>query len=445
MMRPARSLAALLLLTLVPPVSGQDSSELWLLVRSAQEEVATLSWKRIGEAYLSGRKWELADPKSAAARPATSRLVVGTPDTHPDVRAAAAGVGVAFEGDQLTFRGRTFAAGTGFATFADDPDGGGSLFLICGPDEESVLACFKIRLNLGNTSYVFVRDGQVLETGRLGLVFDTREPRVVRLDRDLEYLLTTGASLGNEIVIRAARGLAGYGFVFGTQDMVPLMEQILTDQASLTRAREVFARRDVGKEVVDAWLKCAEAFGGRTPVAPVFYVTFGPVDGTNARGFGYDTITGRFQVMYNLTALAKGDHARAAFVHEAVHTFQDLSGARLIDRVVIEGVACLASEELVPDLAPVDALLWNDEDLAAAEERRDEILAAFADVAETTDDETLYPWMQLGVPLDAVPGAPSRCGYYLGWLAARAWLEADPERDLAGLLRAAPEDVLGAL
>ena len=57
----------------------------------------------------------------------------------------------------------------------------------------------------------------------------------------------------------------------------------------------------------------------------------------------------------------------------------------------------------------------------------------------------MTPYMILAKHPAKVPGAPSRTGYFVGLLAARAWAEAKPEKSARQLIEAKPEELWRAL
>ena len=68
-----------------------------------------------------------------------------------------------------------------------------------------------------------------------------------------------------------------------------------------------------------------------------------------------------------------------------------------------------------------DLLFWSVDELAAAEQHQKEILEEFVKVRSNV--KSLDEWMYLNIPLGSVPGAPSRCAYFVGMLAFKAYVE----------------------
>jgi hypothetical protein len=70
-----------------------------------------------------------------------------------------------------------------------------------------------------------------------------------------------------------------------------------------------------------------------------------------------------------------------------------------------------------------DLLFWTEEELAAANEHKMEILRAFAVARNSTDPAVIRQWYYSGVPLLEVKGAPSRCAYYVSLFMVRAHVD----------------------
>jgi hypothetical protein len=104
-----------------------------------------------------------------------------------------------------------------------------------------------------------------------------------------------------------------------------------------------------------------------------------------------------------------------AVLNETIHTLQNPVGKRLVERTVHERVATHLSHVLRPGTRDTAALMWSRKDL------------------------------QAGNKLSKVSGAPSRSGYYLGWLAARAWSKKHSKKGYAELLAASPDEIFAAL
>lgn len=440
--------AALVLATLALAAGDPD----WLVVRGDAELVRPMSYERLVDVYLKGHEARIVPATEGEEHPAASRMVVGTPRDHALVADVAAGFGLVFDGDVARFRGSDYALGTGFVLCARDPDGGGLLTLVTGADAESLLACFTVTHDLTQPGYAIVQRGKKLATGPLLSGVDLSRPLVVRLDCDVDRLLeeTEGWPPGDR-ELRVARGVAGFGHVYqalvGRSDTLPSVQALLADTRGLGRdARRAWGRKDLVNQVERAYARCREALGDPEDVsAPIVYVVNDPSAATNGKTFDPDPLTGRPQVVLNLAPLTRDGNLEAVCVHELLHTLQGPGGSRAVDRGMREGSATLGTQLVDPSVGDAAALLWSDVELAAAEERRDELVAAFLRDAGSDDRDVQHAWFTLGAELDAVPGAPSRSGYYVCWLACKAWLAEHPRAGLAGLFAAPADEVLAAL
>jgi len=448
--------ALLLLLALL----GQDPDQSdrgpgWLLIRGEPDKVGFLTYERIAEVYLGDapvrivRPDEVRESGEVEPDPATSRLVIGTPANNTLAARLTAALGMTVSDEHIAYAGRKCERGMGLVVLTEDPDGQGQLLLMTGVDEEGVFACFQAPLSLGETGWVIIRERQVYASGSIPLSFDTSRPRVIRLDREAEYLVEASLRVrGDERFLRIARGFGGYEDVFaraGMPDLVAYGRWLVRSQATLARAKEFFDDRDLEGEILEAHRRCTELLGTTTGPRPAYFVMYGRPDGTNARAFEADPVTGRRRVLFNLCALARRRHFDAAILHETVHTRQGASGPTLLERALFEGVPTYLSQVIDPTLSDADALLWAPESLRAAREHHDAILTAFRAKAASTDRAEHTEFMLLDVPLSSVPGAPSRTAYYVAWLAARAWRTANPERSPADLLTVPAEEIFAAL
>ena len=73
------------------------------------------------------------------------------------------------------------------------------------------------------------------------------------------------------------------------------------------------------------------------------------------------------------------------------------------------------------------------------------IIRAFAKQRYVTDSAQLQQFLALHKPLQAVPGAPDRTGYYVALLAIRAWVRQHPQRPLQDLFTVSPAEFWQAL
>lgn len=158
----------------------------------------------------------------------------------------------------------------------------------------------------------------------------------------------------------------------------------------------------------------------------------------NAKTVGYLDINdvSRCFVWLNLGAssMLQPQTFRSAAVHETWHCIQfkvvanNGSGSgtqqrNLLHTALIEGFATYLTMLVSPDLSETELLFWTDEELAAANERSTEIIQAFEKDRNKTNHQDLREWYYLDIPLSSVPGAPSRSGYYVAYLAIQAYAD----------------------
>ena len=415
----------------------------WDLVRGRADKVGSFSYERIAEVYLSETDWKIVRGDEENSSPAPNRMVIGTVADNPVVQTVAQSVGIRYDGGSFHFQGERFGAGVGLAIVTADPDGEGTLLLITGSDPDGVFAGFSIPVDRDQlNSYVLARYQREIRRGTLGLSFDLKDIHVVRLDRDFHYLRSTlepGASRG-EVALRLAQGLGGYLPVYqaavGPQvDLVSYMNLLLSRYAKSTEVTlEKFRQRDVKRDIVKLHRLCVEKLGPAQEAAPVYYTFVGSPDGTNARTFDRDPLTGRVRVLLNLAAFQDEQSFETAIVHETIHTLQSHDGKRLVDRAMREGVAMYLSAALLPGVADHKALMWSEEQFQAAEKYRKGILKAFRQAADSTDPNVHEQFLTLGGRIEKFPEAPSRSGYYVAWLAVKAWRAAHPKAPLGDVL-----------
>jgi hypothetical protein len=445
-MPPAPVLCALLLLAPFPQDAG------WLIVRGRADLPPPLSYEKVASLYLHGHAVRIVGADEAGAEPSASRMVIGTPSDNALAGTLAQRLGLAIDGERAVFHGQEYGPDTGFVLVADDVDGGGRLAVLTAAGAAGLFACFTVPIDVAAPGFTIARRQAKVASGPLYADVDTSRPVVVRLDLDLEYLARSaeGWARGDRD-LRVTRGLAGYEHVYTAlagpyADLSAHVRATLDDEdGSVSAARRAFAGRDLSREILDAYARCAKALGGRRAPAPVIYVVADPLAGTNGKNFDPDPLSGRLQVVLNLVVLARAGNFETVVLHECLHTFQTTTGVRAVDRAAREGVATLATQVLEPALGDAEALMWTPAELAAAEARRDALVAAFQQSASTTDAERLRAWFNLDGTLDDVPGAPPRSGYYVAWLAARAWRVAHPGSGLAELFAASADELLAAL
>lgn len=438
-------------LGLAQPSSGVLPAD-WLIVRGTEELSPEFSYESIGAAYFPGQEVRIVGAKLCDSDPAASRLVVGVPSQNAAVAKLARPLGLELEPGQATFRGRQYGPGTGFLLVANDPDGGGLLVLATGVDPAGVLACFSVPASLSRPGFTVVRGRTRLATGPLWPLDGREQIVVVRLDRDLERLASACADWPRSArALRALRALRGYEYVWQALDgphtvlHVHVRAELDDPEGQVAAVRRAFSGRDLTREIEAAYQRCCQALDRPEGPAPRVYVLADPLAKTNGKSFGPDPVDGRPQIVLNLVPLARSDDFGTVVLHECLHTFQSFGGSRAWDRAVREGVVTLATQWLDPELGDAEALLWSESELAAAEAHREAIVEAFGAIAESADPPVLSAWFDLDGGPREVPGAPPRSGYWVGWLAARAWHEAHPSASLSDLFAASANDLRTAL
>lgn len=450
------------LVLLAPSPAGQTGArDEWLLVRGSADRVGSLTYERIARVYLAGAPCRIVRPAEAAGDVATSRLVIGTPTDNDLAARLAQALGITVAADRLVYAGWSCEPGDGLVILTQDPDGEGRLMLMTGVDAEGVFACFRAPISLTEMGWLLIRerieqDGvrtglyQVVANGTIPLRFDTSVPAIVRLDREAEYLIDEARHVrGDERFLRVARGFRGYEDVFasaGAGDPIAYARWLLGEgNRAIAAADAFFGDRDLDGEILDAYRRCAELKATVSGPRPAYHVLYGYPDGTNARTFEVDPVTGRPRVLFNLCALSTGRRFDAVVIHETVHTLQGAAGLTLLERAVHEGVATYLTQVVDPTLSDAEALLWSPEDLRAARDRRDAIVAAVRELADETDLAVQEPFMVPGSTPARIPGAPSRTAIFAGWLAVRAWREAHPESSPGDLLSTPAAELFATL
>jgi|GEM_PF-5433156 len=209
--------------------------------------------------------------------------------------------------------------------------------------------------------------------------------------------------------------------------------------------RDALKNRDLEKEIRTAYVRVAKKLGKTHPKAPIYKVAYGYQEYTNAAMIGVDRESGRHVVLLNRSALEEKKGWESALLHESVHTFQGEMGTTLTERAIYEGVATYITKLIEPKLVDHQVLLWTAEKWKAAEARREKIIAAFAKAKDETEPKVTVPFLFLHEKLTSVDGAPDRTGYYVGYLACKAWHERNANRTAADLLAAKPDEILHAL
>lgn len=437
-----------------PPPEDPVLGPQWLLVRGADESVTNLPWERIAFSYLMRYSRRIVTPDQGAAFPASSRLVVGTPQGNPLVAELAPRFGLRFEGNLARFRGALYGVDVGLVLVSDDPDGEGTLTLVTSGGPIGLQACFSVPLDLTRPGYAVLRSGRTVERGPLLLELERDEPRVVDLDALARDLLARQADVpAPEAALALARTLEGWHFAYDALagphlDLFAYATQVLCPpRPEVLAARARLEGRDLRAEIVEAHhaLRALLGEAARSRPAPLVHLVCDLPERTNALTRGFDLASGRARVVLNLAALTEEGALHAAAIHESVHALQDLQGEVLQDEAATEGVAVCLTTLAAPQLPLHVALMWSEEQLAAAEERREALVAAFLRDMRSLQPRVNAAWMRLDSPMAPVEGAPTRCAYYVGYLAASAWLAADAQRRPADLLGVRPSELFGVL
>jgi len=427
----------------------------WLLVRSEADALESFAWDRLAKAYLR-KNYRIVRAADAAAHPKSSRLVVGTPADNALIKKLAKDLGIQYEGKHFRYGGQEFPDDAGLAIVTDDPDGGGTLAVFTGATPKGAYNCLSVPVDLSRHGYVAMTFRKALRRGGVKsikpLAIDGDTLRVVRLDLDLWRIRDSlETSSLDEAALRVSRAFAGYKFVYerAVRPDIDLLDftrrQFKEQKSALDATRKRYAGVDLEGMLEEEDKLVAKALGGRRGPRPVVYVIVTRPGITNAQVIGTDPDTGRVRVTLNLAAFQSLELLRLSVAHEFVHTLQRSHRGSLLESALHEGVATYVSQELHPGTKDHDALMWSEAKLAAANKRREAILSAFRRLKSSRDMRKLGSFIYLGSPLRSVPGAPDRCGYYVGWLAVKAWRSKHPKRPLADLLKVDPAEIFAAL
>jgi len=364
-------------------------------------------------------------------------------------------LGIEFPAGNVRFRGWECGPRTGLVVVVPDPDGHGTLALYTGANADCVWGGFTVNTSTARHAFTLARDHRIFVSEDLAAAGtsgpDLRKPVVLRLDR--EFAGTGNDGKGEELDERARRiaaRLEAYQGLYSRAGAprMPLdwiVRDMLSNHADETeRAIQLFGNMDLRKQILGLSKRCEKLAGGREGAQPAYFVMLYLSDKTNAQTFDADR-NGRPQVLLNLCAFRTEQELMSAVAHETFHTLQGLRGNRLLDKAIHEGVATWLAQQAVPDTPDHMALMWTEEKLRAAEERRDGILRAFRAAAPLENSPAEHDFMLLHRPLRSVPGAPDRCAYYVGWLAVRAWREKNPAAPPSALLHASPGEIFAAL
>lgn len=426
----------------------------WLLVRSEADALQSFSWEQLAKAYLRP-DYQIVRATDAAAHPKSSRLIVGTPDDNALVKKLARDLGIEFQGKAFRYDGREYPDDAGLAIVTEDPDGGGMLAVFAGATPKGVYNCLSVSVDLTRTGFVAMTFRKALHHGSvksiLPLVVDKEALRVVRLDLDLWRIRDSmrDSSL-DEAALRVSRAFAGYRFVFEAAvapgiDLLDFTRAQFKEQASLEATRQRFDKVDLGALLEEADKQVVRALGPRQGPRPIVYTIVTRPNITNAQVIGRDPATRRMRMTLNLAAHDSVERLRLSALHEFVHTLQGSHRGTLLERSLHEGVAVYVSQQLLPGTKDHEALMWTEEKLAAANDRREAILKAFRSLRDSRDIRKIGSFVHLGNPLRYVTGAPDRCAYYVGLLAVKAWRQKHEDRPLGDLLKVGAGEIFAAL
>jgi hypothetical protein len=266
------------------------------------------------------------------------------------------------------------------------------------------------------------------------------EPILLRLDLDF-FALTADltAHSPDEVALVLSRRFEGERAYFQAAlgnpvDLFAFHRDLLhTKQSELAEAEALSKKLRHHAMVSEFEYRLSDLIGLREGHSPAIAFLVGDPKGTNARTFGPDPVTGRNRILLNVAAHTDLTALRISLSHELVHTRQTHFGPGLLDKAATEGIAAFLSGQMVPNQTDAQLLMWSADKLKAATDRQDAILKAFH---ATTQDRGADPteWLTLHRPLQAVPGAPDRCAYWLGFLAARKWYAEHPDQGAKGLM-----------
>lgn len=275
------------------------------------------------------------------------------------------------------------------------------------------------------------------------------QPRVIRLDQDLLFVMNSEPFDDlDEAALRLARSMAGYSFVYemlGVANLIEFSKRLLQENDYLEQTIQRFESRDLTQDISDAYNRCSRFLSLERPLPPSYFVAFGARGKTNARCFGISPKTGRPRVALNLMEIETVREWEVALLHESVHTFQNTITNDLLSLSMLEGVAIWVTQQIGDTITDHEALMWSEEELAAARERVDEITTEFEKVKNSSEQADIARFAAGNVPLSEVPGAPARTGYYLGWLAIRTWFEQSTDRHPSEALNTPAEEIWQAL
>ncbi len=438
------------------------SAEDWVLVRGKNELANPLSYTKIAQTYLRNYKSRIVNDTASVPK-ATSRMLIGTPQDNHAIKAIASRLGIDINKTSLSYKKKLLPKGTGLVLFTQDPDGGGRLALFTGIDSAAVFNGFTVRVNLDQPGYLIVKKHQIVSKGAVGSSGKTSSPSgvsyrtsqidIVSLNKFFDTLNDGKGT--QESALKIARGLQGFGFVYqavlgaAPNQSIDLQKHfygLLTQESSKIRALRVTTKnRNLIREVKDLFDLTVKTLGKAKGPQPVFYLLYGPSNGTNAKAFGPDSQTQRPQILLNLLRLQDQEDFEIAVIHETIHTLQKPYSRTLGDRIVQEGMATYLSQALRKGTSTTKAMMWSAKDQKAAERLENKIIRTIKKLKDSTSIQVQREFLQLGKSPSSIPGAPSRCGYYAGYLAVKKWAEKHAKKDLKKVLKASTEEILGEL
>lgn len=419
--------------------------EAWRIVPGSRPDPLPVPPAQLRSAYFRDREARIVTLAELDAEPAASRLVVGLPAADPAIAALAARFGAVMVEGALHFQGRALAAGSGLRLGAADPDGGGRLVLVVAADDAGLRAPFTVRMDLLAAGYTIAVAGRIVEEGALPPFradeFAPERPLALRLDLDCGHLLDQTADWPiGERAHRLAQAFAGYADVLQRAAGAPIAAEeffahlLRAPAEPIARARARHAASPLQRRVEEIWSRSLAALGPVEGPAPAVHFLLAPEAWTNAATFDPAAPGGRPRILVNLTACADELALTTALAHECAHLHQPPPQDGLLGRCALEGVAAFLSQEIAPGTPDAAALMWSAAELQAVEERAAEVLARFREDAFAGERPRLAQWLQLDRTHAALPGLPSRLGYWVGWRAARAWRAAHPDAPLTDLL-----------
>lgn len=256
----------------------------------------------------------------------------------------------------------------------------------------------------------------------------------------IEYDPTTGVANLNRFAA-SLLGLLGPGNSIGIDPYPGFLE---THQAGLDVQRSLLEGgdgRNLTQELWDAYWDVVDVLGteantrsplliGSSAAAPFYQISYGYLDASNARAEGI--FNNRCLARFNLGARGMLDpHVfRSALLQETWHCVQfarqpvetPSPTIDLLAVTMLEGVAQYLVHLTDPLLDDTDILFWRVEEWDAAVEREAEIVQEFETMRTSRDRVDWQEWIYLGMPLSVVPGAPSRCAYFVGYRAVQAYV-----------------------